>query len=78
MKLPKLIQHLETKHSSLEHKLMEFFQRKLKRSTLEASYQVSLRIAKVCKLRTIAENIILPAALDMVKVVTGSEDAKIN
>jgi hypothetical protein len=37
---------------------------------------VSLRIAYVFKLHTIAENIILPATVDVVKAVIGSENAK--
>jgi pyruvate/oxaloacetate carboxyltransferase len=33
-----------------------------------------LRIAKLCKPHTVAENLILPAAIDMVKELEGSED----
>lgn len=92
MKPSKLIRHLETKHPSLKNKPVEFFQRKLKelddqktsiskvtqvsKSMIEASYQVSLRIAKKCKPHTIAENLLVPAAMDMVRAVIGTEEAK--
>jgi hypothetical protein len=39
---------------------------------LEASYQVSLKIAKMCKPHTIVGNLILPVTTDMVKAVIGS------
>jgi hypothetical protein len=46
------------------------------KSTLETTYRVSLRIAKMCKPHTVAENLILPAAIGVVEAVIGSEDAR--
>lgn len=82
MKPSKMKRHLETKHSALKNKPDEFFQRKLlslrsqqvnikshtdvSKNALKASYEVALKIAKVGKPHTIAEELILPAAIDMV------------
>ncbi|XP_067129148.1 zinc finger BED domain-containing protein 5-like [Centruroides vittatus] len=91
MKPSKLVRHLETKHPAHKNNL-EFFERKLHTSrnqqtsicklshtderVLEASYLVALRVAKMSKPHTIAENLILPAAIDMVSVLIGVEEAK--
>lgn len=90
MKPSKLLRHLETKHSSLQSKPLEFFERKLlflknqqtcigkssrnETATLQASYLVALRVARESKPHTIAENLILPAAIDMVNAVIGPEE----
>ncbi|XP_067127064.1 SCAN domain-containing protein 3-like [Centruroides vittatus] len=93
MKPSKLVQHLETKHPAHKNKPLEFFKRKLHtlrnqqtsiynlshtdKSVLEASYLVALRVAKMSKPHTIAKNLILPAAVDMITVLIGVEEAKI-
>ena len=43
---------------------------------LEASYEVSLRIAKAGKPHTIGESLILPSATDMVRIMLGDKAAK--
>jgi hypothetical protein len=43
---------------------------------VEASYKVSLRIAKAGKPHTIAESLLLPAAEDMASSVLGEKVAK--
>lgn len=91
MKPSKLIRHLETKHPAHKNKPLEFFESKLHtlrnqqtsmcnlshtdKSLLEASYLVALRVAKMSKPHTIAETLVLPAAIDMVSVVIGVEEA---
>ncbi|KAB0790827.1 hypothetical protein PPYR_15129, partial [Photinus pyralis] len=45
------------------------------KSTLLASYKVAYRVAKAGKPHTIAENLILPAALDMVEIMVGQPEA---
>jgi len=85
MKLSKLKRHLETKHPSLKDKPVEYFRRRLQdlrtsqkcftsscskqEQALRASYQVARRIVKLKKPYTIAEDLILPAAMDMVREV---------
>ena len=85
MKPSKLKRHLETKHTSLKHKPVEYFQRQLldlrtsqkclsnscskQDQVLRASYQVVHRIAKLKKPHTIAEDLILPAVMHMVREV---------
>jgi hypothetical protein len=87
-----LMRHLETKHGDLKHKLLEYFQRKLSDlsaskgqimsfsgvniKAVEASYKVSLRIAKAGKPLTIGESLLLPAAKDMASSVSGEKVAK--
>ncbi|XP_046975180.1 protein FAM200B-like [Vanessa cardui] len=88
----KLKRHLELVHSDLQGKPREFFVRKLRelkhqsmslvsRATvpakaLLASYMVAHRIAKCKKPHTIAEELILPAAVDMVSIMIGESAAK--
>lgn len=88
----KLKRHLETTHSHLQGKPRDFFVRKLRdlkhQSTallsrasvpskaLLASYKVAHRVAKCKKPHTIAEELILPAAVDMVSVMIGESAAK--
>ncbi|KAJ8728815.1 hypothetical protein PYW07_006511 [Mythimna separata] len=85
MKPSKLMRHLTTKHQKEADKPLDFFERKLKalsqqqntiiqassvnESSLLASYKVAYRVAKAGKPHTIAENLILPAALDMVEIM---------
>ena len=87
MKPNKLKRHLDTKHGNIANKPREFFERKLNsvKSTknafsnitsvpskaLLASYQVSHRIAQKKKPHTIGEDLILPAAIDMVSTMFG-------
>ncbi|GBP16712.1 Protein FAM200B [Eumeta japonica] len=64
------MRRLITKHQKEADKPLDFFERKLKaassvnESALLASYKVTYRVAKAGKPHTIAENLILPAALD--------------
>jgi DNA-binding TFAR19-related protein (PDSD5 family) len=85
MKPSKLKRHLETKHPASKDKPVEFFQRRLQElrashkcltascskqeQALWASYLVAYRIAKAKKPHTVAEELILPAAMDMVREV---------
>lgn len=92
MKPNKLKRHLDTKHGNIANKPREFFERKLNnvKSTknafsnitsvpskaLLASYQVSHRIAQKKKPHTIGEDLILPAAIDMVSTLFGDSMAQ--
>uniref|UniRef100_A0A3B4VDX5 HAT C-terminal dimerisation domain-containing protein n=1 Tax=Seriola dumerili TaxID=41447 RepID=A0A3B4VDX5_SERDU len=89
MKPSKLTRHLETHHSSLKGKPIQYFEEMLRifkgqqtlmkksatssENALKASYQVALRVAQCKKPHTIAEQLILPAAVDMCTTM-GSED----
>ncbi|XP_050523076.1 protein FAM200B-like [Daktulosphaira vitifoliae] len=91
MKPSKLIRHLTTKHQKEADKPLDFFERKLKalsqqqntmiqvssvnESALLASYKVAYRVAKAGKPHTIAENLILPAALYMVEIMVSKQEA---
>jgi hypothetical protein len=82
----------ETRHWDLKHKLLEYFQRKrsdlsasegqimsfsgVNMKAVEASYKVSLRIAKAGKPHTIGESLLLPAAKDVAISVLGEKVAK--
>jgi hypothetical protein len=82
----KLKRHLETTHPSVVSKSHDYFSRKQKElnqqkgrickqasvpsNVLLASYKVVHRIAKCKKPHTIAE-LIVPAAVDMVNIMTG-------
>jgi hypothetical protein len=75
------MRHFETKHGDLKHKPLEYFQRKLSdlsaskgqimsfsginMMAVEASYKVSLGIAKAGKPHTVGESLLLPSAKDM-------------
>jgi zinc finger BED domain-containing protein 5/7/8/9 len=92
MKPSLLKRHFEGKHENLQGKPLDFFKKKKielnsnKKSitsftttnaqATEASYLVSLRIAKTAKPHTIGETLLLPAAKDMVKVLLGSAAAE--
>lgn len=90
MKPSKLVRHLNTKHPNEKNKPVEFFERKLKalehqktaigqmsnlnEKALLASYRVAFRVAKAGKPHTIAENLILPAALDIAEIMFGKQE----
>ncbi|KAL2096421.1 hypothetical protein ACEWY4_008569 [Coilia grayii] len=92
LKPSKLQRHLETKHPTLMRKPVEYFKRKenglqmQKRSivsltgsskcALKASYLVARRVAQSKKLFTIAEELVLPAAVDMCREMIGEAAAK--
>ena len=93
MKPSLLKRHLQQQHSHLTKKAPAFFEAKLrefeknratikKSSTvstraLEASYNVALLVAKRKKPHTIAEDLILPAAISLVKTMVSDEAANI-
>lgn len=92
LKPSKLKRHLETKHGELVDKPIEYFQRKqrelklsaqvLNRSTTLndkaqlASYLVAYRVAKEKMSHTVAEKLILPASLDMVRTIFDDKSAE--
>jgi hypothetical protein len=92
MKPNKLKRHLETKHSEMKNKPQEYFRRKLddvriqqksfvntttvSSKALLVSYQVAYRIAQNKKPYTIGENLIRPAATDMVQTMLGEKCAQ--
>lgn len=92
MKPNKLRRHLETLHSEYVNKPREFFELKLKsyeqqtsffqktlsvnEKALLASYKVSYKIARCKKAHTIGEDLILPAAMDIVETMFGDNFAK--
>jgi hypothetical protein len=89
----KLKRHLETTHPSVVSKSRDYFSRKLKElnqqksssykqasipiNALLASYKVAHRIVKCKKPHTIAEVLILPAAVDMVNIMTSKLLSKV-
>ncbi|KAL4101100.1 hypothetical protein QTP88_012347 [Uroleucon formosanum] len=89
----KLKRHLETNHKYTVGKSRDYFDRKRKELKQEksiffknasipnnamiASYKVAFRIAKCKKPHTIAEELILPAALDMVNIMIGESAGKL-
>jgi hypothetical protein len=89
----KLKRHLETTHHSVVSKSHDYFSRKLKvlnqqkgsfykqasipSNALLASYKVAHRIAKCKKPHTIAEELIIPAAVDMVNIMIGESAGKL-
>lgn len=91
MKPSKMRRHLETKHPKDKDKPVEYFERwrqELRASqrclastcstqvqALRASYHVAHRIAKAKKPHTIAEDLILPAAVDMVREMVNEATA---
>ncbi|XP_029447997.1 zinc finger BED domain-containing protein 5-like [Rhinatrema bivittatum] len=90
MKPDKLKQHLETVHKEYSGKQRSFFQcrkRQLSRQHVQckrplsseqaerASFEVSYRIARARKPPSIAETLIFPAALNMVKIMCGETEA---
>ena len=92
MKPSKLKRHLETKHTDCKDKELSFFER-VKRSRMdssgvfqqqnragvEATLVASLRIAKAKKPHTIAEQLILPCAKDINRILIGKKaESKLN
>ena len=91
LKPTKLDRHLKKQHPDLAGKPNIFFQRKkeeyLKQTTVfrssmipneklvKASYIVALRVAHTKKAHTVAEELILPSAVDMCDTVLGKESA---
>jgi hypothetical protein len=89
----KLKRHLETTHPSIISKSCDYFSRKLKEliqqkgsfykqasipsNALLAYFKVAHRIGKCMKPHTIAEELILPAALDMVNIMIGESAGKL-
>jgi hypothetical protein len=89
----KLKRHLETTRSSVVSKFRYCYSRKLKElneqkgsfykqasipsNALLASYKVAHRIAKCKMLHTIAKELILPAAVDMVNIMIGESAGKL-
>ncbi len=87
----KLKRHLDTAHPLQCKKPVDYFQRLVKekqqqgkkmsaiatipKQALEASFLVSLRIAKAKKPHTIAEDLLLPAAIDMCRLMIGDNEA---
>ena len=92
LKPSKLQRHLETKYPMLVGKPVDYFKRKesglqmQKRSVvsltsnskcaLKASYLVARRVAQTKKAFTIAEELVLPAAVDMCREMIGEAAAK--
>ncbi|GFT08556.1 protein FAM200B [Trichonephila clavipes] len=92
MKLNKLKTHFETLHGEYINKPREFFESKLKsyekqknifknalsvnEKALITSYKVSYKIARCKKPHTIAEELILPAAIEIVETMFGDNFAK--
>jgi hypothetical protein len=89
----KLKCHLETTHPSVLSKTRDYFSRKVKElnqqkgsfyklasipsNALLASYKVAHRIAKCKKPHTIAEELILSAAVDMVNIMISESAGKL-
>ncbi|XP_045483145.1 zinc finger BED domain-containing protein 5-like [Harmonia axyridis] len=89
----KLKRHLETIHPTMVAKSRDFFHRKLQNlkktknvftqqasvpnNALLASFKVAYRVAKCKKPHTIAEELILPAAIDMVNIMVGESAGKL-
>ena len=92
MKPNKLKRHLETLHKEYTDKPVNFFAEKLRsfekqksnihkvltvnERALLASYKVAYKIAKCKKPHTIAEQLILPAAIDIAETMFGESYAK--
>jgi hypothetical protein len=88
-----LKRHLKTTHPSVRSKFRGYFSRKRKElnrqkdsfykqasipsNVLLASYKVAHRIAKCKKPHTIAEELILPAPVDMVNIMIGGSTWKL-
>ena len=92
MKPCKLKRHLSTNHANVLDKSRDFFIRKLTEfrtqkeqyskissdheNELLASYKVAYRVPRCKKPHNIAEKLILPAALDIITTILGSEYAR--
>lgn len=92
MKPSTLTRHLNTKHPNEKNKPVEFFERKLQalqhqktgivqmsnlnEKALLGSYRVAFRVAKAEKPHIIAENLFLPAALDIAEIMFGKQEVE--
>lgn len=90
MKPAKLVRHLQSKHKELMEKPLEFFERKelqlksnkkvtktfstQEKTTLKASFSISLRIAQAKKLFTIGEELVLPCIVDATREILGESE----
>lgn len=92
MEPSKLRRHFETKHDEFTSKSLNFFYRGIKKITkllksstssignknaTLASYEVVQLVAKSDKAHTIAEELILPAAIVLCKTMLGESAAKL-
>ena len=91
LKPPKLQRYLDSEHPKVARKPNEYFERKRKslqkqqgiltkfatqsKSALKASYMVASRIVRSKKAFTIAEELILPSAIDMCREIIGEAAA---
>lgn len=91
LKPSKLQRHLNTRHPNSAGKPKEYFERKMaglqaqqkvittfttqSKSALKASYMVAARVARSKKAFTIAEELILPSAVDMCREILGEAAA---
>lgn len=89
LKPAKLKRHLITKHNELKDKPVNFFQRQaeaygnqqkiinsaitVNEKALKASYIMAMRITKSKKEHSVAESLIMPAALEMCEIMLGKE-----
>ena len=89
----KLKRHIETNHRDKVGKPRDYFAKKLKElkqqkgnfskhvsissNALLASYKIAYRVAKCKKPHTIAEQLILPAAVDLVNIMIGVSAGKL-
>lgn len=79
MKLKKMKHHFNSNHSSFDGKDTQYFRstggkyHQQNLAAIEASYLVTLRIAKAKKPHTIAEDLLLPAVKDIVRVMIGAK-----
>ena len=92
LKPSKLKRHLVSRHSELQHKPSDYFARRAEEYTrqkkvissattvnekaLKASYAVAARIAKAKKAHTIAEELIMPAAVEICEIMIGRESSQ--
>lgn len=92
MKPAKLKRHLATKHNELKDKPVDFFKRRaevyanqqkmittattVNEKALKASYVMALRISKSKKAHTVAESLIMPAALEICEIMLGKESSR--
>lgn len=60
-----------------QHKITYITHTSIPSNALPASYKVAYRVAKCKKPHTIAEELILPAAVDMVNIMVGESAGKL-
>ncbi|XP_028672708.1 SCAN domain-containing protein 3-like [Erpetoichthys calabaricus] len=92
LKPAKLKRHLVTKHNELKDNPVDFFKRRaevyanqqkiistattVNEKALKASYIMAMRIAKSKKAHTVAESLIMPAALEICEIMLGKESSR--